>query len=148
MSAIKKATLRFKDTTKSYSKARLLVLAVTLSFYLFIGALIFHHLEGPNQRKDFDYVVDELSSFYNKYQDCGVQSSDIRKIVEAVLLACRDGFHYLDNSTDILNDNITDRWDLPSSFFFSATVVTTIGEYNHYFHWVNISVALSEIYRQ
>lgn len=89
---------------------------------------MFHHLESKHQEQDFRFVIDRLGSFYEKHRHC-IDPAEISQIVEVVLLACKDGFHHLDNTTDILNDNITDRWDLPSSFFFSATVVTTIGIY-------------------
>ncbi|XP_071832805.1 potassium channel subfamily K member 2-like [Apostichopus japonicus] len=128
MSLFRKAA-RLSELRKSspnYSAMKVCILTVTFFLYLLLGSVMFHHLESKHQEQDFRFVIDRLGSFYEKHRHC-IDPAEISQIVEVVLLACKDGFHHLDNTTDILNDNITDRWDLPSSFFFSATVVTTIG---------------------
>lgn len=122
-------TFRKPTNKQAYSTTKVAVLMVTFFLYLFLGAIMFRSLESEHEQTNFNDVIDRLGSFYYNHKHC-MDPDDFAKIIEVVAKACEDGMHELERpgeETMLNSSTLTGKWDFVNAFFFSATVVTTIG---------------------
>ncbi|XP_011682443.2 potassium channel subfamily K member 16 [Strongylocentrotus purpuratus] len=98
---------------------RLFILTLLLFIYLLLGAVVFHFLEQENEdsvRLDLVSIRDQLLADY----PCLTEDT-LRNFTLGLIKARNSGVTLEGNKTSPSN------WDFSSSFFFSGTVVTTIG---------------------
>ncbi|XP_068071641.1 potassium channel subfamily K member 2b isoform X1 [Danio rerio] len=88
--------------------------------YLILGATVFKELEQPYETLQKLNILMEKLEFLEQHP-C-VNSSDLENLVKQVVSALRAGVNPSGNSS-----NQSSLWDLSNSFFFSGTVITTIG---------------------
>ncbi|MEE6516967.1 hypothetical protein FKM82_026859 [Ascaphus truei] len=98
----------------------LTLLLVGYLIYLFLGALVVSTIESPYEGTLRDELR-QLKQHFLQDSPC-VNESGLEAFLEKVLNANKFGVSVLSNSS---NDS---NWDLASSFFFSSTLVTTVGE--------------------
>lgn len=103
---------------KNTSLVRVVTLIVILPIYLILGAAVFHVIERPNEMMTRDNLNRYITTFMKEHKHC-VLETEVEELVEIIQSASLDG---------ILYNGTHDRWDLVSTFFFSSTVVTTIGK--------------------
>lgn len=101
--------------------AVLVLFAVTVG-YLFIGAAVFRKLESDNEAETKVVSKNRLKEFLVN-ASC-IEPEKFEEILQMVLKAYDEGVLVTDSTESV------DNWGFWSSFFFSATVVTTIG-YGH-----------------
>ncbi|XP_075463118.1 potassium channel subfamily K member 6 [Ascaphus truei] len=97
----------------------LTLLLVGYLIYLFLGALVVSTIESPYEGTLRDELR-QLKQHFLQDSPC-VNESGLEAFLEKVLNANKFGVSVLSNSS---NDS---NWDLASSFFFSSTLVTTVG---------------------
>lgn len=90
--------------------------------YLFLGAALFSQIEGPLEQKYIHYIQSLRADFLQKHP-C-VTDSDLEKLITEIISANNRGVSAIKNATSEPN------WSFGQSFFFSSTIVTTIG-YGH-----------------
>ena len=100
------------------------IFAIFLAFngYLIIGMLAFHFLEMENE----DFVRQDIGEYKQKILanlTC-LDEQELENLIMAVKYAIDNGLDPSSNST-ITRSN----WEYHSAFFFSGTVITTIGMY-------------------
>lgn len=100
----------------------LLILFLVTVGYLAIGAAVFQALESQNEQDLKQNSGDFLQKFLER-AEC-VNREDLERLILGVLKAYDQGVIALNQTTS------SENWNFASSFFFSATVVTTIG-YGH-----------------
>uniref|UniRef100_A0A3P8X2X9 Potassium channel, subfamily K, member 2b n=1 Tax=Cynoglossus semilaevis TaxID=244447 RepID=A0A3P8X2X9_CYNSE len=88
--------------------------------YLIIGATVFKALEQPYENLQKIAILEKKIDFLTTHS-C-VNSSELEDLMKQVVSAVRAGVNPSGNLS-----NQTSLWDLSSSFFFSGTVITTIG---------------------
>ncbi|XP_072016989.1 LOW QUALITY PROTEIN: potassium channel, subfamily K, member 16-like [Amphiura filiformis] len=91
--------------------------SVCFFVYLFLGAIIFHHLETENE----DHVRVNTQDAKQRIRDDGCLTEEE---VENLCGGCVRRCQVEDPSANVTNPS---NWDYASAFFFSGTVVTTIG---------------------
>lgn len=96
--------------------ARFALLAVVMVLYLLSGATVFMFLEGDNE-------VVERNKYYHILETFLKNNIDVNKTQLEMLLDA-----HADASGAGLLRNKRPRWDFSGSFYFVATVVSTIGE--------------------
>lgn len=96
----------------------LVLFAVTVG-YLFIGAAVFQVLESDNEQDTKTLSRETFNNFLTN-ATC-IDTVQLERLIRTVIEAYDKGV-LVTNQTET-NDN----WNLWNSFFFSATVVTTIG---------------------
>ena len=99
---------------------KLLALFVGFVAYLFLGAVIFHHLESDNENDVRMSIRDKKIEILMEHP-C-LSEDAIEDLVTETKRTISSGIDPLGNSTSPTN------WDYSSAFFFSGTVVTTIGK--------------------
>ncbi|XP_022090804.1 potassium channel subfamily K member 1-like [Acanthaster planci] len=105
---------------------RVLALLVATFAYLFIGASIFSAIESAHEEQIRLDLYNRLEAFAER-NPC-VNVSEFRDVLSEVWYAASIGMERM-----VGQENYTlpsSRWDLANAFFFSATVITTIG-YGH-----------------
>ena len=95
---------------------QLLVLTTLLLLYMIIGAGIFSALEQQNEEKLKTYYKDV---FYTFAKDNNLSSSAITHLLKSHREACLLG----------VGINQINKWDFTGSFYFTGTVITTIGKF-------------------
>lgn len=100
----------------SEDNARFILLVFIMIVYMLFGAVMFHQLEHATE-------VENRKSFWKLYHEFK------RKYNNTVNMAKVDELMYeFSNATASGYINRRPRWDYPGSFYFVATVVSTIGK--------------------
>lgn len=98
---------------------RLGCLCLLYLLYLFLGAILFSAIEHPIERKMLEELRAGRKDFLAKHSHQGVKGQALDSYVAEVVSSSRRGV--------TLADENVPNWSLGQSFFFSATVITTIG---------------------
>lgn len=93
--------------------------------YILLGALVFQALESRNEEKERETMLEAQIHFQKKYN---ISHADMQTFVNKIEEIVDHGF----------SQHWMKRWTILGSLFFAGTVVTTIGETNH-FIWQCIS---------
>ncbi|XP_035382620.1 potassium channel subfamily K member 4 [Electrophorus electricus] len=97
----------------------LLAILTAVLLYLVMGALVFRTLEGPHEEGNHIRLQDTRREFLLNYTCMSPES--LQELIEKVAHAIGAGIDPKNN------DTFTSSWDLASAFFFSGTIITTIG---------------------
>lgn len=95
--------------------ARLCLLWALISFYMLFGAIVFSALERPEELRARSRWDAQVAEFAHSHQ---VSPEDIRTFLKQYEEA---------NTAGVKADPRRPRWDFSGSFYFVATVVSTIG---------------------
>ncbi|XP_072283815.1 potassium channel, subfamily K, member 16-like isoform X2 [Pyxicephalus adspersus] len=106
---------------KLFKLLKNVLLAVVFSVYLAFGAVVFHYLEKEAESKIKAETERHRLDILNNYT-C-LPHDALEHLIKIVTVAVKQGLNPLENSTTSKHTN----WDISSAFFFSGTVVTTIG---------------------
>uniref|UniRef100_A0A674BTQ7 Potassium channel subfamily K member 4 n=1 Tax=Salmo trutta TaxID=8032 RepID=A0A674BTQ7_SALTR len=98
----------------------LLCILTGVLLYLVLGAVVFQALEAPHEEGQHIQLQDTRRAFLENYT-C-VSPDILQALIEEVADAVGAGVDPSSNSS-----TFTSQWDLASAFFFSGTIVTTIG---------------------
>uniref|UniRef100_A0A674AG56 Potassium channel subfamily K member 4 n=1 Tax=Salmo trutta TaxID=8032 RepID=A0A674AG56_SALTR len=98
----------------------LLCILAGVLLYLVLGAVVFQALEAPREQDQHTQLQDTRRSFLENYT-C-VSPDILQALIEEVADAVGAGVDPNSNSS-----TFTSQWDLASAFFFSGTIITTIG---------------------
>uniref|UniRef100_A0A4W5R9H9 Potassium channel subfamily K member 4 n=1 Tax=Hucho hucho TaxID=62062 RepID=A0A4W5R9H9_9TELE len=98
----------------------LLCILAGVLLYLVLGAVVFQALEAPREQDQHTQLQDTRRSFLENYT-C-VSPDILQALIEEVADAVGAGVDPSSNSS-----TFTSQWDLASAFFFSGTIITTIG---------------------
>ena len=103
---------------------RVFVLFILTFIYLFLGAVIFSAIESAHEKKIKLDLDNHLASFVDR-NPC-INVSEFNHLLQEVWYAASIG---VDATTKLDNNTApTTRWDLANAFFFSTTIITTIGK--------------------
>ncbi|TSL04292.1 Potassium channel subfamily K member 4 [Bagarius yarrelli] len=114
----KQVTLSLNGRTAMRCSTLLCILTGVLA-YLVIGALVFHYLETPYEEGIHIKLLDTRREFLDNYT-C-VSPDILQALIEKVADAIGAGIDPKNN------DTFSSSWDFASAFFFSGTIITTIG---------------------
>ncbi|KAL4659997.1 potassium channel subfamily K member 4-like [Arapaima gigas] len=98
----------------------LLAILTAVLLYLVLGALVFRTLEEPRERGKHNQLLSVREDFLRNYT-C-VNPETLLAFIQEVADAVGAGVDPTSNAT-----TFTSQWDLASAFFFSGTIITTIG---------------------
>ncbi|KAM3932685.1 potassium channel subfamily K member 17 [Leptodactylus fuscus] len=96
-----------------------LILLVIYFCYLLVGAAVFSALESPAEQKMTLNLLQEKWSLLQNHT-C-MDNQTLEMFIAGIIKAYKSGIILLGNNTD------QETWNFPGSFFFSVTVITTIG---------------------
>ena len=99
---------------------RLLILIAAFILYLVIGGLVFSALESTEQELTRVDVRSYKEKILNELP-C-LSGDQLEALITKIIVAVDSG---LDPANNVTSKN---SWDFSSAFFFSGTVVTTIGK--------------------
>ncbi|XP_030009744.1 potassium channel subfamily K member 4 [Sphaeramia orbicularis] len=97
----------------------LLAILTGVLLYLVLGAVVFRALETPREENKHIQLQNTRRDFLLNFS-C-IDNDNLQAFIEEVLDAVGAGV----DATN--NDTFVSQWDLASAFFFSGTVITTIG---------------------
>ncbi|XP_054998199.1 potassium channel subfamily K member 4 isoform X2 [Sorex araneus] len=100
----------------------LLALLALVLLYLVAGALVFQTLEQPLEQQAQKQLGEARERFLRDHPS--VSEQELGKFIEEVAAALGGGAHPETNATNHSNYS---AWNLGSAFFFSGTIITTIG---------------------
>lgn len=106
------------------------MLFILLLVYLVFGALVFRAIESKSQTKAQTQLNEYSEEFLRNHSEC-MNQTDLRHYVTLILDAMEKGA-ILSKEFGTSNENGGEQmelWNLPNAFFFSSTVVTTIGNF-------------------
>ncbi|XP_030000541.1 potassium channel subfamily K member 4 isoform X2 [Sphaeramia orbicularis] len=98
----------------------LLALLFGVVLYLMVGALVFQTLEASKESAAYEALLNAKDTFL--YNHSCVTEGEFHKLVKGVVSAVEAGL-----DVNSLPANFSSRWDIASAFFFSGTIITTIG---------------------
>ncbi|XP_018584378.1 potassium channel subfamily K member 4 [Scleropages formosus] len=98
----------------------LLAILTAVLLYLVLGALVFRTLEEPLERGKHNQLLSVREDFLRNYT-C-VSPETLLAFIQEVADAVGAGVDPTSNTT-----TFSSQWDLASAFFFSGTIITTIG---------------------
>ncbi|KAJ8275990.1 hypothetical protein COCON_G00077420 [Conger conger] len=98
----------------------LLAILIMVLLYLVMGALVFRGLEAPREEGKHSQLESYLAAFLENYT-C-INPEILQTLIQEVSDAVGAGVDPNSNSS-----TFSSRWDLASAFFFSGTIITTIG---------------------
>uniref|UniRef100_A0A8C4S1C8 Potassium two pore domain channel subfamily K member 4 n=1 Tax=Erpetoichthys calabaricus TaxID=27687 RepID=A0A8C4S1C8_ERPCA len=104
-------------------KKTLLTIFMMVLFYLVIGALLFRVLEEPYESQQHMDVYIKKSYFLLNHSCVSPEQLD-ELIAMLKYSICKNPLTIF---IFIVSTNFSTRWDLASAFFFSGTIITTIG---------------------
>ncbi|XP_033105036.1 potassium channel subfamily K member 16-like [Anneissia japonica] len=108
---------------------QLCILMVCFFLYLTFGAIVFHLLESSNETKVRGQLLQFFQDFKIKHK-C-IDNGELKDLVLEVIRATENGVFRDMKYEKVNNTNIKpseyQQWDIFNSFFFSSTVITTIG---------------------
>ncbi|XP_019941131.2 potassium channel subfamily K member 4 [Paralichthys olivaceus] len=97
----------------------LLVILTGVLLYLVLGAVVFRALEAPREENKHMMLQSTRKDFLLNFTCVG--ENNLQALIEEVVEAIGAG---VDASS---NTSFVSQWDLASAFFFSGTIITTIG---------------------
>ncbi|KAJ8045546.1 Potassium channel subfamily K member 10 [Holothuria leucospilota] len=97
------------------------IIAVIFIIYLLFGALMFHLIESPHEEDVIEEARQAQEELIANLTQMNITGEQIQQFVQAVMKVSQ----YFPNVTGTATDQT--NWDFSSAFFFSGTVVTTIG---------------------
>ncbi|XP_041864496.1 potassium channel subfamily K member 4 [Melanotaenia boesemani] len=97
----------------------LLIILTGVLLYLVLGAVVFRALEAPREESKHTHLQDMRRDFLLNFS-C-IDSENLGALIEEVADAIGAGVDPTGNTS------YTSSWDLASAFFFSGTIITTIG---------------------
>lgn len=98
----------------------LLLILLGVLLYLVMGALVFRSLEAPREEGKHHHLYSYLEAFLENYS-C-IDPEVLQSLIQEVADAVGAGIDPNSNSS-----TFSSQWDLASAFFFSGTIITTIG---------------------
>ncbi|KAJ8347735.1 hypothetical protein SKAU_G00263240 [Synaphobranchus kaupii] len=98
----------------------LLAILIGVLLYLVMGALVFRGLEAPREEGQYYQLDSYLEAFLENYS-C-INHEVLHTLLQEVADAVGSGVEPGSNAS-----TFSSRWDLASAFFFSGTIITTIG---------------------
>jgi len=106
---------------------RLLSLGMSVVVYLVLGGVIFSLVEGPNERRQVEMVQQERAEAFENLtsiiQDhTNLSEAEARNLTVTILALG-------EVASRSIPAEVNPIWDYSSAFFFSSTVITTIGEH-------------------
>lgn len=115
-------TMAIPSVSGSKGSIRLFSLGLFFIFYLALGASIFSAIESPIEKQEIEDLITKKATFLQNHP-C-VTDSDLDDLIDEVIKANNRGVDVGRNGSSVAS------WSFGQSFFFSSTVVTTIG-YGH-----------------
>jgi len=109
-------------TSNSSCSVRLFALGIFFVFYLALGASIFSAIESPIEREEIERLREKKADFLQNHR-C-ITDTALNELIEEIVSANNRGVSLERNGSAVPS------WSFGQSFFFSSTVVTTIG-YGH-----------------
>ncbi|CAD5231612.1 unnamed protein product [Bursaphelenchus xylophilus] len=106
------------------TNARLGVGLAAMFMYMLIGAIIFCRIEAPIERFEKETYREFRQQWEKILNERGISSSDVDRLFANIRDAALNGVWEEKNETSELN------WTFGSAFFFSGTLLTTVG-YGH-----------------
>lgn len=100
----------------SEDNARFILLVIAMILYMLIGAVVFHELEHTTEEANRQKFWKMYNSFKRQYN----RSVDM-ELVDRLM-------YEFSNASASGYINCRPRWDYSGSFYFVATVVSTIGK--------------------
>uniref|UniRef100_A0A3B3QMG1 Potassium two pore domain channel subfamily K member 4 n=1 Tax=Paramormyrops kingsleyae TaxID=1676925 RepID=A0A3B3QMG1_9TELE len=98
----------------------LLAILTAVLLYLVMGALVFRSLEEPREMGQFQQMLNVREDFLRNYT-C-ISPDGLQLLIQEVADALGAGVDLTTNASAY-----SSQWDLASAFFFSGTIITTIG---------------------
>uniref|UniRef100_A0A3B4C2K1 Potassium channel domain-containing protein n=1 Tax=Pygocentrus nattereri TaxID=42514 RepID=A0A3B4C2K1_PYGNA len=104
----------------------LLAILTAVLLYLVMGALVFNTLEAPFEEDKYNTLLHSLqeSSVEFLYSYTCVSPDNLQEFLRNITEAIQGGVDPTNNNN---NSTFSSSWDLASAFFFSGTIITTIG---------------------
>ncbi|XP_071832588.1 potassium channel subfamily K member 2-like isoform X2 [Apostichopus japonicus] len=97
------------------------IISFIFIIYLLLGAVLFHFIESPNELAKMEEAKEMRVELMANLTDM-LTDDQIETIVTNLLKITAAGVNFLN-----MNETSPTNWDINSAFFFSGTVVTTIG---------------------
>merc|ERR1712109_434190 len=120
--AQQRRTMAIPSVSGSKGSIRLFSLGLFFIFYLALGASIFSAIESPIEKQEIEDLITKKANFLQNHP-C-VTDSELDDLIDEVIKANNRGVDVGRNGSSVAS------WSFGQSFFFSSTVVTTIG-YGH-----------------
>lgn len=98
------------------------IISFIFIIYLLLGAVLFHFIESPNELAKMEEAKEMRVELMANLTDM-LTDDQIETIVTNLLKITAAGVNFLN-----MNETSPTNWDINSAFFFSGTVVTTIGK--------------------